>query len=137
MCLSVLHITRENTIVIHQNFKSEKGSDVMNELDIRKKTKLDNAFMLADNIVTKNYLSLLDSFSPVAPPEELIKSDVCKYASLFNIKRIVYDRDENTLQKLVNTYASSVGYGSGLVMIIRIPKTLCWITARYRHFLIR
>ena len=94
----------------------------MNELDIRKKTKLDNAFMLADNIVTKNYLSLLDSFSPVAPPEELIKSDVCKYASLFNIKRIVYDRDENTLQKLVNTYASSVGYGSGLVMIINSER---------------
>ncbi|MCM1167369.1 MAG: DUF87 domain-containing protein [Lachnospiraceae bacterium] len=90
----------------------------MNELDIRPQKQLEKAFVLADNIVTKNYLSTLDGFPPVKPPAELVNSDVCKYASLFNVKRIVYDRDENTLQKLVNTYASAVGYGCGLAMII-------------------
>ena len=48
----------------------------------------------------------------------LLYTSVYESASLFRVKKLVYDREENNLQKLVNTYASTVGFDSNIVMII-------------------
>lgn len=83
-------------------------------LEVRELSELDKAFDLADNIVTKNYLARLNEY-------QLIKTDtspVYESASLFRVKKIVYDRNENNLQKLINTYASTVGFNGSIVMVI-------------------
>lgn len=83
-------------------------------LEVRELSELDKAFDLADNIVTKNYLARLNE-------HQLIKTDtspVYESASLFRVKKIVYDRNENNLQKLINTYASTVGFNGSIVMVI-------------------
>lgn len=87
-------------------------------LDIREIDQLDNAFSLADNIVTKNYLAKLDRCELIDTSEMFDTIPVYEHAGLFRVKKIVYDRDENSLQKLVNTYASMVGFNSSIVMII-------------------
>lgn len=88
------------------------------ELDIRELKDLDDAFLLADSIVTKNYLSRLDKCSLLDVSNEIESEIVTEHASLFRIKKIVYDRDENNLQKLINTYAASAGMNNSIVMIV-------------------
>lgn len=87
-------------------------------LDIREITQLDTAFSLADSIVTKNYLAKIDQCELIDTSRLFDTVPVYEHASLFRVKKIVYDRDENNLQKLVNTYASTVGFNSSIVMII-------------------
>ena len=87
-------------------------------LDIREFSELDSAFSLVDSIVTKNYLSQLDTYSLFDTTEEFDQMQLSEQASLFKVKKIVYNREENSLQKLVNTYASTAGFNSSIVMII-------------------
>lgn len=87
-------------------------------LDIRELSQLDKAFDLADSIVTKSYLAKVDECDVIRTSELFDITPVYESACLFNVKKIVYDRDENNLQKLVNTYASTVGFNSNIVMII-------------------
>lgn len=87
-------------------------------LDIREISQLDSAFALADNIVTKNYLAKVDEYELADTPASLDSAPLYESASLFRVKKIVYDRDENNLQKLVNTYATTAGFNSNIVMII-------------------
>lgn len=89
-----------------------------NILDTRKISELDSAFSLADSIVTKNYLTKIDQCEIMDTTDSFDAIPVYEHASLFRVKKIVYDRDENNLQKLVNTYASTVGFNSSIVMII-------------------
>ena len=87
-------------------------------LDIREVSELESAFRLADSIVTKNYLSKLENCELLDTSESFDNTPLYEHASLFKVKKIVYDRDENSLQKLVNTYAASVGFHSSIVMIL-------------------
>ncbi len=87
-------------------------------LDGRDFEELDRTFALADSIVTKNYLSQLDTCSLLDTSQEFDAACLSSHASLFRINKIVYDRNENNLQKLVNTYASALGFDSNIVMII-------------------
>ena len=87
-------------------------------LDIRELSELDQAFVLADSIVTKNYLVSLEKCNILNFSKNQNIKDIYEKASLFRVKKIVYDRNENNLQKLVNTYASAVGFNSDIVMII-------------------
>jgi len=87
-------------------------------LDIRDISQLDSAFSLADTIVTKNYLAAVDHCQIIETAEEFDNLPVYEHASLFRVKKLVYDRDENNLQKLVNTYASTVGFNSNIVLIV-------------------
>lgn len=96
------------------------GSDMNNfsTLDVRELSQLDQAFSLADNIVTKNYLDHLEQYKILNTTQDLDTTPLYEYASLFQVKKIVYDKDENSLQKLVNTYSASVGFNSNIIMII-------------------
>lgn len=87
-------------------------------LDIRELSKLDKAFCLADSIVTKNYLAKIDECELLDTSDLFNSTPIYESACLFNVKKIVYDREENNLQKLVNTYASTTGFNSNIVMII-------------------
>lgn len=87
-------------------------------LDIREFSELDDAFALVDSIVTKNYLTQLDACSLCDTSFEHDSIHLSEHASLFRIRKIVYDRNENSLQKLVNTYASTAGFNSNIVMVI-------------------
>ena len=86
-------------------------------LDIRDMSELDKAFSLADSIVTKNYLAVIDQCQIIDTTSLVDEKPIFEGASLFKVKKIVYDRNENNLQKLINTYASTVGFNSNIVMV--------------------
>lgn len=90
-------------------------------LDQRNISDLEKAFSLADNIVTKNYINALD-IQPIIDPADYLpdffEKPVSEHVSLFPVKKIVYDRNENNLEKLVNMYAAAAEFDNNLVMII-------------------
>ena len=90
--------------------------ETKSELEVRDFDDLERSFHLADSIVTKNYLSKLDQFTIIEPENQF--DHISNTASLFRVKKLVYDRDENNLQKLVNAYSASVGFNSSIVMVI-------------------
>lgn len=93
-------------------------SSLFSSLEVRDISQLDQAFSLADNIITKNYLDHLEQYKVLDTSKELDAKPLYEYASLFHVKKIVYDKDENSLQKLINTYSASVGFNSNIIMII-------------------
>lgn len=88
------------------------------ELDRRDIAELDSAFAVADNIVTKRYLARLEKMEIASPPSRLMQKPVYQSARLFKVARLVYDKEENNLQKLMNIYASAAGFHSNIAMVL-------------------
>ena len=55
-------------------------------------------------------------------PENLKSRTVGNSACLFPIKRIVYDRKENNLQKMTNIYVGAAVIGANVVLVINHPE---------------
>lgn len=87
-------------------------------LDERKIQDLYNAFEVADNIVYRNYINNLTELDIVPVKERFMTKDIGKELRLLKIDRIIYDKEENTLQKLTNIYNMAYSLGVNLVMIL-------------------
>ena len=70
-------------------------------------------FTEVDYIVNKSYLPSLEKCAVV--PAEDVKSSVC----FFPIRKIVYDREENNLEKLANVYGCAAVACVNVAMMIR------------------
>lgn len=75
-----------------------------------------------DNIVRRNYLKHLSELPVTDLPEGLQNRTVGNSACLFPIKRIVYDREENNLQKLMNIYVGAATIEANVAIIINHPE---------------
>ena len=87
------------------------------EIDIREQGELINAFEQADFIVTKQYLSFLEEL-----PVKELKDDgynVTKHSQCFKLGKMVYDKDENNIQKLTNVYAAMAALNTNIALIIQ------------------
>lgn len=73
-------------------------------LDVRDTNNLLSAFKLADNIVQKNYISEIQKLEIEEPTKEFLNKKVGSGMRMFKIDKIVYDKNENNLQKLTNLY---------------------------------
>lgn len=73
-------------------------------LDIRDTNNLLSAFELADNIVQKNYISEIQKLEIEEPTKEFLNKKIGSGMRMFKIDKIVYDKNENNLQKLTNLY---------------------------------
>lgn len=87
------------------------------KLDYREKKDLELAFEYANQVVSKNYLSDLSSlnmlFTKSPDRDSLIKS-----ISLLKLSKIVYNNNENNIQKLVNVFGVASAIRNDLVLII-------------------
>ena len=90
----------------------EHGKEISE--DIKTLTKI-------DYIVRRNYLKYLSHLPVMDFPESLKNRTAGNSACLFPIKRIVYDRDENNLQKMTNIYVGASAIGANVVIIINHP----------------
>lgn len=77
------------------------------------------SLLKADYIVNKSYLSELENSEIVPLSWELAERNVSESACFFPIKKIVYDQEENNVQKLVNIYACASAAQANVAMIIR------------------
>ena len=62
-------------------------------------------YLRVDYIVNKSYLPMLGECEVVPCPDDLKKRKFSDSACFFQIEKIVYDQEENNLQKLANVYA--------------------------------
>lgn len=85
------------------------------ELMTRASQIMSNGMELVDLFVNKNYLIDLDKCQPV-PMEPGQRS--FSYMSLYEISKIVYDRDENINDKLVSVYSALSNFGSTALLVL-------------------
>ena len=88
------------------------------DMDVRQPDVLLSAFDLADNIVTKRYVSILDKLAIRVPDQKFISSEIKKQARILRVKKLVYDNNENNIQKLTNVYLSAAGSNSNIAIIV-------------------
>ena len=91
-----------------------QGSD----LDTRQTEELVNAFELAENIVFKDYINHLEEIEIVKPDEEFLNNVDSSEIRLFKVDKIIYDKDENNLQKLTNLYRMAYTQNINLCVLI-------------------
>lgn len=80
--------------------------------------KTPSIFKRVDHIINKSYLPMLQSYPIVELNEESLLDSV-NCTCLFPIKKIVYDKEENNIQKLSSVYSSLSNIDATIVMIIR------------------
>lgn len=85
------------------------------ELMLRATEIMNSGMELVDLFVNKNYLIDLHKCQPV-PLEANQKS--FSYMSLYEISKIVYDRDENINDKLVSVYSALSNFGSTALLVL-------------------
>lgn len=90
------------------------------ELMIRANEIMNSGMELVDLFVNKNYLISLDKCEPIAL-DAIQKS--FSYMSLFEISKIVYDKDENVNDKLVSVYSALSNFGSVALLLLFSDET--------------
>ncbi|GHU76350.1 ATP-binding protein [Spirochaetia bacterium] len=88
------------------------------ELDVRKQEDLVNALNLADSVVYKTYLSYLNQMEIVKCPSELQNADLNDFARFFKVERFIYEKNENSRDKLVSVFHSVASCGGSVIVII-------------------
>ena len=66
--------------------------------------KILSTYLLANSFIKKNYLSVLTKFDIVPIPDRINNLKIRDSFRLLKIDKIVYDKNENTLDKLSNVY---------------------------------
>lgn len=88
-------------------------------LEVRKQQELDMAYMEADYMIMKKYMNNLGNYEIKALDNELQAVDLNRVFRLNKIEKLVYNADENNLEKLMNVY-NAVGLGGGSIINIVI-----------------
>lgn len=80
--------------------------------------KTPSIFGKVDHIINKSYLPMLHNY-PIAKLSEENLRDSVDCTCLFPIKKIIFDKEENNIQKLSSVYSSLSNIDATIVMLIR------------------
>ena len=86
--------------------------------DVRDYAQLAASVGMAKEIVTKDYLCELESYEVCSLPEELRNIDIENFTRLYKFKKIVSDKNENTIDKLVTVLNSAFTSHSTVITLI-------------------
>ena len=84
------------------------------------------AYILADDILNKKYLSELGNYQIVPLSEvdpELAKISPGDRARIFHIDRIIFDKAENNQEKLLNVYSALHNCGGSIILLVKSEGT--------------
>lgn len=95
-----------------------KRGVLVNEIDIRQKGELVESFKLAQNFVNKKYLVNLAEHKIVPVPDEINNLTIRDNIRIIKINKIVYDKNENSIDKLSNIYNALGNINGSLIIII-------------------
>ena len=93
------------------------------QLDVRRKEELISAMNKADVIVQKKYLAQLVDYDVIPVPESIQKTELNKIARFYKLEQFVFDKTENTRDKLVSVFQSVAAVGASLVVLINSSGT--------------
>lgn len=81
------------------------------------------AFEAADNIILKKYIARLSDAPCIQLSDELKTIEIGENVSLFRVAKIIYDKNENTQDKLTTVYSTIFSLANyGLAMLINGHK---------------
>ena len=81
------------------------------------------AFESADNIILKKYIAKLSDAPCIKMSDELKTIEIGENVSLFRVAKIIYDKNENTQDKLTTVYSTIFSLANyGLAMLINGHK---------------
>ncbi len=86
--------------------------------EIQDKNQLIKSLNLAQNIVTKDYLYKLKDYEVEELPEPLRDLSMFDYTRIYKIKKIVFDKNENTIDKLVTVLNAAYACRATVVTLI-------------------
>ena len=84
------------------------------------------AYVLADDILNKKYLSKLGNYQIVPLSEvdsELAEISPGDRARIFHIDRIIFDKEENNQEKLLNVYSALHNCGGSIILLVKSEGT--------------
>ncbi|PGR04077.1 helicase HerA domain-containing protein [Priestia megaterium] len=90
----------------------------MNELDIRNQEELQQAFALSNEFVEKQYLSELTTHNVAVLPKHIQEFKMQSNVRLFKVNKLVYDKNENTFDKLVTVFNALGNTNSSLIFVV-------------------
>ncbi|WP_262174229.1 ATP-binding protein [Saccharococcus sp. Marseille-Q5394] len=90
----------------------------MHELDTRKQEELQRAYVLSNEFVEKNYLSELAECNVATLPKEIQAFNTQNNVRLFKVNKLVYDKNESNLDKLVTVFNTIGNIDSSLIFLI-------------------
>ena len=94
-----------------------------NKIEPRDINDLYAAFATADNILLKKYISDLSLSGCIEPNEEFKKIGIGDNVALYQIAKIVYDKNENVQDKLTTVYSTVFSMQNcGIVLLIEGKK---------------
>lgn len=91
----------------------------MNEI-IQLKEQLEPSIQKSINLMEKSYLYELDNYNVISVENEetIATAAFRKQIRLFEIEKIVYDKTEDTIEKLVNVYNTLGNLNNSLILVI-------------------
>ncbi len=94
----------------------------MVDLPVTAQAQLDKAFLRsiddASSIITKSYLDKLESYEIIRPSEEDVDIDPKEVGAFYKLTKLVWNKDENFLDKLTTIINVAYSIRSSLVTII-------------------
>ena len=88
------------------------------QLDVRKKEHLIASMNKADIIVQKKYLAQLANYEVIPVAETIRNIELNKIVRFYKLEQFVFDKTENTRDKLVSVFQSVAAVGASLVVLI-------------------
>ena len=76
------------------------------------------AYALADELLTKRYISRLQQLPVVPAQQELAALDLNKTVRLFHLQRLIYNEQEDNQEKLANVYQALYTCGGSAVLLV-------------------
>ncbi|MBY0124389.1 ATP-binding protein [Bacillus sp. S/N-304-OC-R1] len=90
----------------------------MGSLDVRRKDDLQQSLAIAEEFIEKNYLLDLAKHEVIPVPDHIKELTVRQHIRLFQVTKIVYDKNEDISEKLINVYNAVGNLNSSLVLVI-------------------
>ena len=94
----------------------------MENLVKHQETNLLQALNVADNIVNKKYLTVLNDYPIVQARNDISSSEINKISRFYKLEQFVFDKSEDTRDKLVSVFQSVASVNASLVFIINSNK---------------
>ena len=92
-------------------------TDQLKELE-NSEEKISLAFKQADNIIMRKYMSEISTYAIKDMPSEIANININSVLRINKIEKIVYDAEENSLDKLMNVYKSVALCGGALIHVV-------------------
>ena len=99
------------------------------EIEIREYNELEAAFLKSSSILKRDYLNNLASFQVRPVPGEIEAKKMSDYAQFFDVTKLVYNKEESFIEKLITIARTSHICGYSLAIVIKSDgeKTNFWI----------